>query len=255
MTEPVSAFWHRLPVAGEYQGTAEAIGENLWRQRHRASGRWHRFKVASGDRRRYFLTNEARWLQRLTGLPLARCHGLYDSGTELVLVTDHLPGETLAALIRNRGACFGGHQQLLRQLFEALASCHRQGAVHGDLKPGNLLFDGQALYLLDLASAASCGTRIASLPYRSYSPSYSLPGQQQGWGVIDPLMDWYAYLVILRLTLGGDLARPDWQTVEPASRCFAGWIARSDLLPGMRQRLADAMRLLDRQKHLLTNCV
>ncbi|GGB82354.1 hypothetical protein GCM10011352_05210 [Marinobacterium zhoushanense] len=223
-----------------------AIGENLWRQQHRVTGLWHRFKGASDDRRRYFLLNEERWLSRLQGLPLARCHALRDCGDGMLLVTDYLPGETLAALIRQQGGRFSGHQQVLVQLFEALVQLHRQGAVHGDLKPGNLLFDGDTLYLLDLASTACCGVEIASLPYRSFSPSYSLPCQQQGFGVIDPLMDWYAYLIILRLLLGGDLARPDWSSAGPASHCFTEWVAGSGLPRAMRQQLIDSTRQLDR---------
>lgn len=223
----------------------EAIGDNLWRQRHRGDGCWHRFKVGEGERRRYFLSNEAYWLQRLTALPVAPCHGLHDCGEQRVLVTELLPGETLAALIRRqvtRLACF---QPLFEQLFEVLERCHRQGVVHGDLKPGNLLWDGERLYLLDLAAAAPTGVTIASLPYRAFSPSYSLPRQQQGLGSMDPLMDWYAYLVMLRLALGGDLARPPWQAEKPASGCFAGWIADSGLPPAMEATLMARMRRLD----------
>jgi len=236
----------RLPVAGEYLGAPEAIGDNLWRQRHRPSGRWHRFKTGSGERRRYFLLNEAHWLQRLTALPLARCHGVHDCGDVLVLVTDHLPGDTLATLIRQQAGGIADHQPLFQQLFEALERCHRQGAVHGDLKPGNLLYDGRTLYLLDLAGAAPSGTEIARLPYRAFSPSYSLPRQQQGLGVIDPINDWYAYLVLLRLALGGDLARPQWREQAPASRCFAEWIADSGLSPEMRHSLMTVVYDLDR---------
>jgi len=178
-------------------------------------------------------------------MPVAGFHGVHGKGGERVLITDYLPGETLATLIRCQQVM--NPQLLLQQLFDVLERCHRQGVVHADIKPGNLLLHDQILYVLDFGSAIPSGTDMAWLPYRSFSPSYSLPEQQRGWGVIEPMMDWYAYLVTLRLVLGGGLARPDWFSPLPATSVFAEWIAGSGLPLAIRMKLLHTVQQLDRR--------
>lgn len=238
-----------LPQTDEYLGVPEPIGTSLWRQRHLASGCWHRFKVGYQPRKWYFLHNEAYWLQRLSAMPVAGCYGVHGKGNERVLITDYLPGDTLASLIRYGRVLTP--QLVLQQLFDVLERCHRQGVVHADIKPGNLLLHEQTLYVLDFGSAIPSGTDMTWLPYRSFSPSYSLPEQQQGRGVIEPMMDWYAYLVILRLVLGGGLARPDWRAQLPTTSVFAEWIIASGLPLAMRMKLLRTVQQLDRRN---TSC-
>ncbi|MFC6670665.1 protein kinase domain-containing protein [Marinobacterium aestuariivivens] len=192
-----------LPEAGLYAPDAVAVARNLWRLRHRSSGDWHRVKAGRGAQRHYFLAREAYWLQRLgPALPLPRVHDLQDRGGWSLLITDFLPGETLSQHIRAHDGRCPDPATLLAQLVDMLQVSHRAGVVHGDIKPGNLLYDGHRLHLLDWAGAAADGTPIDGLHFRAYSPSYSLPALQQGRGRMEPLHDWYACLVIARLLQG-----------------------------------------------------
>ncbi|MEH6651214.1 MAG: phosphotransferase [Motiliproteus sp.] len=218
-----------LPTAANYQGEPVFIADNLWRQYHRPSGRWHRFKLGLGAQRHYFLANEARWLRRLNGLPLVACHQLDDIGQYRLLVTDYLPGQTLAMQIRQQGVRFAGYQHVITQLYDALTLCHRQGCIHGDIKPNNIIIDADTLFLIDFANASALGSRVGGQAYRAYSPSYSLPNQQRGYGRTSPLTDWYGYLMVLRIVLGGGLGQPNWKTARPVRDCFGHWVSHSGL--------------------------
>src|SRR5579862_5391443 len=81
---------------------------------------------------------------------------LYDVGQQdgvEYLVMEYLEGETLAARIE-KGSLPGG--DLLRyasQIADALDKAHRQGMVHRDLKPGNVMLTKTGAKLLDFGLA------------------------------------------------------------------------------------------------------
>ncbi|MEH6577993.1 MAG: phosphotransferase [Amphritea sp.] len=235
----------RLPTANEYEPEPVAIGEDLWRLRHQPSGRWHRFKTGVSEKQRYFLANEAYWLRRLTSLSSACCHGIYDMDPHRVLITEYLDGLTVAALIREQGAGFAGHEKVILQLYEALKACHQLGVVHGDIKPNNLIFNGQSLFLIDFANADRERNQISERPFRGYSPSYSLPCLQRGVGEVSPLMDWFAYLIVVRLILGGSMPKFDWQASDTASSMLVTWLAGSGLPANDRLFLESVAYQLD----------
>lgn len=58
------------------------------------------------------------------------------------LVMEHVPGGALADRIREGRPPPRGHEALARELLEALAHVHSAGVVHRDVKPRNVLFDG-----------------------------------------------------------------------------------------------------------------
>ena len=103
---------------------------------------------------------------------------LYDVGREEspsggidYLVMEYLEGETLAARI-DRGALTTA--EILRvamAIAEALDKAHRQGVVHRDLKPGNIILTRGGAKLLDFGLAkerreAVAATVVTSLPTR-----------------------------------------------------------------------------------------
>jgi serine/threonine protein kinase len=81
---------------------------------------------------------------------------LYDIGEDdgiAFLVMEMLEGETLAERLA-RGPL--GREELFRSaidIADALAETHRQGVVHGDLKPGNVMLTGEGAKLLDFGLA------------------------------------------------------------------------------------------------------
>src|SRR6185436_17847348 len=107
---------------------------------------------------------------------------LYDvghqDGTDY-LVMEYLEGETLAARVE-KGPL--PTEQLLQfgiQIADALDKAHRQGLVHRDLKPGNIMLTKTGAKLLDfgLAKGAAAESAPAGL---TLAPTMTSPLTAQG---------------------------------------------------------------------------
>ncbi|HST84724.1 MAG TPA: serine/threonine-protein kinase [Kineosporiaceae bacterium] len=80
----------------------------------------------------------------------------------LAMVLDLASGGSLASLVAARGRFDPGEvSTLLVPLADALGHLHRQGVVHGDIAPGNVLFTGEGRPQLgDLGAARLLGSRV-----------------------------------------------------------------------------------------------
>ena len=140
---------------------------------------------------------------------------MYELGEEqgrLFLVTPYIEGGTLARRLQNGPLPLSEVHQLFSALLEAVAYIHRQGVVHRDLKPNNILLDegndGQVyVRLIDFGIARSQGA--------SASPPLTTAGNEMGTiaymaperlsGVAAPSNDIYSLGVILYQMLTGQL--------------------------------------------------
>ncbi len=94
------------------------------------------------------------------------------------LVMEYLEGETLAARLE-KGAL--PPDQVLRnavQIADALDKAHRQGVIHRDLKPGNIMLTKSGVKLLDFGLAKALPT--AGIGDFSQSPTQSRPLTAEG---------------------------------------------------------------------------
>jgi serine/threonine protein kinase/Tol biopolymer transport system component len=85
------------------------------------------------------------------------CH-LYDIGTQdgtAYLVMEYLEGETLADRLRKGPLPLKQALEFAIQIAEALATAHRAGILHRDLKPGNVMLTPSGAKLLDFGLAKS----------------------------------------------------------------------------------------------------
>ena len=96
---------------------------------------------------------------------------LYDIGQEDgidFLVMEHIEGETLAERLKKGAIPFDQALRCGMEVADALDKAHRQGVVHRDLKPGNIMVTKSGAKLLDFGlaklQASGSGLDLSGLP-------------------------------------------------------------------------------------------
>ena len=135
---------------------------------------------------------------------------IYDTGQEgswSYYVMEYLEGDSLTALIANRGAPAGAELiSILQSLAEALDYAHQSGLVHRDIKPSNI-FVGQVgqVTLTDFGMVhAPQGTTLTAAGQVVGSPGYMSPEQAQSQP-LDGRSDQYSLAVVAFELLGGQV--------------------------------------------------
>ncbi|MGA9750811.1 MAG: serine/threonine-protein kinase [Acidobacteriota bacterium] len=191
----------------------------------------------------------ARWrrelrLGRLLQHPhLIRIHELIETEEGVALAMEYLPGGSLAARLAKEGPLPPAQvEEVALHTLEALCYLHAHDIVHRDVKPSNLLLDGEgSLRLADLGVAKSLApsdgaTQTSLTPG---SPAYMSPEQLQN-GEVGPPSDLYSLGVTLYELLTGKLPYEGKSTYEVATGHLRGE------LPSPKQARPDCPRWLSR---------
>jgi serine/threonine protein kinase len=132
---------------------------------------------------------------------------IYQVGTDpAYIVMEHVEGRTLAKIIRHGGLPVERAVPFLRQIAEALAVAHRQGVIHGDIKPSNIMLTPTGLIkLLDfgLAKLQPTAEETAEVLVAG-TPAYMSPELVQG-AAVDTRSDLFSLGVIAYEVLTGEL--------------------------------------------------
>ena len=155
-------------------------------------------KALRPDRRgdagaRRSLLAEGRLLERLCHPGLVRGYGTLSSPQPLV-VMETLTGETLAHMVERRRRALGARELafLGLQLAAAVGYLHREGYLHLDLKPSNIVAQAGQAKLIDLSIARRPGRVKAGVG----TWCYMAPEQARG-GRVDPPADAWGIGVVL----------------------------------------------------------
>jgi serine/threonine protein kinase/tetratricopeptide (TPR) repeat protein len=204
------------------------------------------------------LRREVLLARRVAHPNVCRIHELHqdledDDGLAFISM-EFLEGETLGQRLKRSGAIPASEALgLLEQLGEGLGAIHREGLVHRDFKPGNVMLvratEGQRAVVMDFGIARPLSPEDGSGPTVTASvgtPRYMAPEQVRG-GELGPRTDVYAFALVAQEMVTG--APPGVDGTEV--RLPAGWappIRRATrTLPSRRfDRPVDVARALRR---------
>ncbi|MCC7446548.1 MAG: SUMF1/EgtB/PvdO family nonheme iron enzyme [Anaerolineae bacterium] len=150
---------------------------------------------------------EAETAARLEHAHIVTVYDFGSAGDVLYVVMRYLPGGSLAQRLRHFGVpALADTVYLLNQIASALDYAHKNGVIHRDIKPGNILLDddGRA-FLADFGIARlinSAGTTTFTAEIGT--PAFMAPEQHIGKNV-DARTDVYALGVMLYVMTVGQL--------------------------------------------------
>ncbi|MBO7251237.1 MAG: protein kinase, partial [Oscillospiraceae bacterium] len=148
---------------------------------------------------------EARKMAKINSIPeIVSVRDTFEENKTAYIVMDYVPGMTLKEHIRKRG-CFSYEEcmELLLPLIDGIDKVHRQGIIHRDISPANLMLTPNGkVYLLDLGAAKDMKDSNAtsqSVATRGFSPME----QYANAGQIGPWTDVYAITASIYYCLFG----------------------------------------------------
>ncbi|HEX7378379.1 MAG TPA: serine/threonine-protein kinase [Pirellulales bacterium] len=163
---------------------------------------------------------EAAVLFRLRHKHIVQVHGIgrTDKGG-CFLVIDLIDGNDLSQYVGTRMAVATA-LDWVAQAADALAHAHREGVVHRDVKPGNLLLDGSGrIHVADFGLALAPAARLDGIGEIAGTVSYMAPEQLFGHDRVSPRADLFSLGAVLHALLHGrppDAGGPSPGTVRHA---------------------------------------
>ena len=76
------------------------------------------------------------------------------------LVMEYIQGMDLLVYLHEKKPSFNEVVEIVNQICEALAYCHRQGIIHRDLKPTNILMRGTTPIVIDFGLAKAIDSNL-----------------------------------------------------------------------------------------------
>lgn len=159
------------------------------------------------DELRERFLREAETAGRLQHPNIATVYDVGEEGDLAFIAMDYVPGGTLADWVQEDDLLeLGTLYQVMEQVCQALGYAHKEGVVHRDIKPGNILYDPDTMTVkvtdFGIASLADYSrTKTGAI---LGSPYYMSPEQVSGKKV-GPATDLYSLGVTFYQLLSGNL--------------------------------------------------
>lgn len=108
------------------------------------------------------LKREARTAAQLYHPSIATIHSIEQDGDHIFIVEEFVEGEPLTKVISRGGLSEAEICRIGRAVADALAEAHAKGIVHRDIKPDNIIVNGNRVKVLDFGIAKQVGIEGAS---------------------------------------------------------------------------------------------
>jgi len=156
---------------------------------------------------------EARSAAALEHPNIITIHAVEEDGDVPFIVMQYVRGKSLALAIAEEGRLKPVPAlRIAREVLAALEHAHRQGIVHRDVKPGNILLEeaSEAVRLVDFGLAKGVADAVRHTAEGSVpgTPWYMAPEQSSGLMGADPRSDLFSVGVVLYEMLVGTLPFP-----------------------------------------------
>ena len=134
-------------------------------------------EIASDEKTIERFRNELKYARRITHRNVCRMHDINRENDTYFITMEYVPGEDLKTIIKRTGQLPEDEAvPIVAQVCEGLMEAHRLGVVHRDLKPQNIMIDGDGnVRIMDFGIARSlaakgvteAGMIIGTLDYMS----------------------------------------------------------------------------------------
>ncbi len=140
-----------------------------------------RAAAGEGDPAERRFRNEVRLARQVTHRNVCRLHDGGQEGSRRWISMELVEGVTLADRLRDGPVPLDEAWSLALQAADGLAAVHHAGVVHRDVKPLNLMVDGEGrVRLMDFGIAKPAATGDTAGGYAFGSPEYMSPEQARG---------------------------------------------------------------------------
>ena len=187
---------------------------------------------------------EARRMAKIDSLPgIVRVRDTFPENQTAYIVMDFIEGETLKQKLSKTGPMkYSECVRLLRPLMESLDKVHKQGLIHRDISPDNIMVqpDG-SVCLLDFGAAKDITFQNAAsqqIAKKGFSP----PEQYREKGSIGPWTDVYALCATIYYCVTGKMVPDAMDRIYGEDLNF-NVPMRESLPAGAAQTLAEGLKL------------
>jgi tetratricopeptide (TPR) repeat protein len=198
---------------------------------------------------------EARAIARLTHPNIITIYDIGMLKAKHYIAMELVTGGSLSSKLRERSPfTFGESLRIFVETARGLQAAHKQGIVHRDVKPGNILLaENDAVRLVDFGLATlqsrSGSLESAETKFRhAGTPGFMAPEQIRGADPL-PTADIYALGVILYFMLTGE---PPHKSVKPASLNDVMAFQLKGVMPKIRTLRPDTPDALEHLYHYCT---
>lgn len=198
---------------------------------------------------------EAQRLLRINHPHVVKIENILADSNNVFLVMEYLRGESLRSYLDRTNRVFSEQHtyNILRNIFDALEAVHREGIIHRDVKPSNIMICGvdQTIKLIDFGNARSIGahTRTAIVS-GGYAPQeqYAPHGKQGTW------TDVYALSAVIYRMITGKEPQPSWQRCMEDTMCApSGMRYGAALMKGLALKPKDRWQTVGQLRAALGN--